>query len=320
MARRRLQTILAATLLALGLSTAPAWAGPLDPIGDAVGQVTEEVASVTDQVTQTTQDVVDTVTEPLTGGASSDPTSSPSASESDPSTIDVGTGDGTLDVDLDVDIAPSDEDGSPQLEIDGGVTIADQEVDLGSATDPLEEAIDPDPEPQPAPSAPGDGSDTATGGDGGSTTDDGTTAGGDSGDRDGGLTGDGPGGFLPGGGVIAAGDTPRPVDDGAPSGSSVGEGLAAYGAIGRGYGAQRYGGGTVATGDVPDPEVAPPSYEQPRIAVRTPQELEPESPVLASGAASGPVSDSPLAGLLRAFAAAMVLGTGAAWTRASREG
>lgn len=302
MARRRLQTILATTVLAAGLSTVPAWAGP------GLGDLTDPVEET---VTEATEDVVDTATETVTGDTTSEPTPEPTdtASEGDDSTIDVGTDDGTLDVDLDVDIAPSDEDGSPQLEIDGGATIADQDVDLGSVTDPIEDAVDPDPAPNPSPSPESDG-DTSS-----DTTDENTTE-----SRSGGS-----GGFLSGGGVVAAGDGARPFgtpqdSDGTPRGSALGQGFAAFGALDRGsFGAQRYGGGTMALDRVPDPEVAPPLYESPQIADPTPLEVQQaETPVLANGM-SPDGSEGPMSAMLRALAAAMVLGTGVVWTRATRK-
>lgn len=214
--------------------------------------------------------------------------------------VETVTGDGTLDVDLDVDAAPSDEDGSPQLEIDGGVTIADQQVDLGSATDPVEDAVDPDPSPAPSPSPGTDGSDTQTDTSGTSTTPEGATASDD--------------------GVVAASTDARPLDL-APWDSPLGQAIAAHGALDRGgFGVTRYGNGTTTSVDrVPAPEVAPRD-----TPVASPQFVVPdgeaETPaVLATGLAPEPGGEGPIPGLLRVLAAAMVLGTAAVWTRAIRQ-
>src|SRR5690606_4919964 len=138
----------------------------------------------------------------------------------------------------------------------------------------------------------------------------------------------GPGGFLEGGGVVAAGDDARPVptpgDD--PAAQSLGSGFAAFGALDRGsFGLNRYGGDTMALDAVPDPEVAPPAVAD--APVETPQVLDPEfapespeTPAVYASGPSGATDEGPLAGLLKALAAAMVLGTGTVWTRATREG
>lgn len=297
MARRRLLTILATTVVAGGLSAAPAFAGPLD---DLTGGLEDTVTTVTEGV----QGVTDGVVDGLTGGASSQGGAS---TEGDPSTLDLGTGDGTLDIDLDVDVAPSDEDGSPQLEIDGGVTVADQEIDLGSATDPIEDAVDPDPAPAPSP-APTTGTATAHDTDGEASPSSPTMTGGRLPEGDGVVaasTGDGPQAFSP---------------EDSPFARAVGEGFAGAGALPRtSFGVKRHGGDAMSVDQVPDPEVAPPvdtAVDSPWTAAPP---AEPETPaVLATDTAAGATDDSPVPGLLRVIAAAMVLGTGAVWTRAFR--
>lgn len=302
MARRRLLTILATTVAAVGLTTGPVMAQDLAGL---TSTVEDSVTSTTDSLSSTTEDVVDT----LTGGAlqqdtatgddpESEPEASPSASEDD-ALIDLGTDDGTLDVELDVDLAPSDEDGSPQLEVDGGATIGGQEIDLGGATDPIEDAIDPDPAPSP--------SEEPTGGTDAPST----------------PRADGPGGFLSGGGVVAAGNDPRPVDDGStPTGSSL-EGVAAWGALDRGsFGLQRYGGGTMQLDRVAGPEVAPPLASAPQGAEaldELPDVAQERTPAVLATQGPGGGDDSPLVAALRALAAALVLATGAAWTRATKD-
>lgn len=291
MARRRLQMILATTTITVGLAAAPAAAQ------DLIGEATSTVEDTVTTVEETTTEVVDTVEE----------TVSPSTSETDEPLLDVeeGTGDGTLDVDLEVDVAPSDDDGSPQLEVDGGATVGGETVDVGSATDPIEDAVDPDPAPAPEQREPGNEGETSS----------------DAEQPRARHTG--PGGVLEGGGVVAAGTGTRPVEapGDTPAARSLGSGFAAFGALDRGgFGFSRHGGGTMSLDAVPDPEVAPPAVAE--APVETPQVLDPEfapetPAVFASGMAPG-TDDGPMSGLLKALAAAMVLGTGATWTRATR--
>ena len=303
MARRRLQAILATTAITVGITAVPAMAQQMpnltDTVDDTLTQVTEEVSTATDDLVDTVVPTEDTTPEEATAeNASPEPSEEPSE---DDTLLDVGTGDGTLDVDLDVDVAPSDEDGSPQLEIDGGLTVADQEIDLGSATDPVEQVIDPDPaEPTAGEEEPAT-SDTSHHG--------------------------GPDGFLTGGGVVAAGDDARPVFTTGTTTTRSGSasGSRSYGSWNGGsFGLQRFGGGTAHMDRVPDPEVAPPA-----AATQGVDEFAefPEAPevagestpaVLATGMPDAG-SDSPLVAVLRALAGALVLATGAAWTRTARD-
>jgi len=210
-----------AVALTLALRAAPAAAQDLGGLTDLVEETASTAEGVVSSVEETATEVVGTVTETV-APSSSEPAPSSSTSEGDDPLVDVqlGTGDGTLDVDLQVDVAPSDADGSPQLEIDGGATVADQHVDVGGATDPIEDAVDPDPAPSTAPEPPASGGDGGTDGDTTPAT----------------AQPDGPGGFLEGGGVVAAGDDARPVptpgDD--PAAQSLGSGFAAFGALDRG--------------------------------------------------------------------------------------
>ena len=306
MARRRLQAILATTVITVGITAAPAMAqelpGLTDTVDDTLTQVTEEVSTATSDVVDTLVPTEDATTEDATAEPSEEPSE-------DDTLLDVGTGDGTLDVDLDVDVAPSDEDGSPQLEIDGGITVADQEVDLGDATEPIEQAIDPDPA---EPTSTETSSETSTEEE---AATDGTSHRG------------GPDGFLAGGGVVAAGDGARPVFTTGTTTTRSGSasGSRSYGAWdGGSFGVQRYGGGTMHMNRVPDPEVAPPAAapqgadefaefpEAPEVAG------ESTPAVLATGMPDSG-TDSPLVAALRALAGALVLATGAAWTRRTRD-
>lgn len=286
MARRRLLTILATIVVAGGLSAAPAVAGPLD---DLTGGLEDTVTTVTDEVV-----------DDLGSGAA---TTTPPA-------VEVGTGDGTLDVRLQVDVAPSDADGSPQLEIDGGITVAEQPVDVGAVTDPIEDAVDPDPDPDPTPAPSPSPSPTPSA----------TPSSGQSSDAVSGPTRpSGHGGVLEGGGLVAASTgTPSPV----PTGEGPFARTVASGSLdGSRFGVKRYGGGTMHLDRVPDPEVAPPvdaAVPAPRTASPSAAPDTQAPAVRATGAASGATDSGPMPGLLRAFAAAMVLGTGAAWVRASR--
>ena len=253
MARRRLQAILATTVITVGLSSGPVLAQELSGL---TATVEETVTSTSGQLASTTEEVVDTLTGAAAGEATADPQpteqattdqatteQATTAASEDDALIDVGTGDGTLDVELDVDLAPSDEDGSPQLEVDGGITVGGEQVDVGGATDPIEEVVDPDPAPSPS----------------GDTSSDQTVE----------PRRDGPGGFFAGGGVVAAGDRTRPATAGAsgPTSSSGGQGFTSFGSGGgdRNFGLQRFGGGTMDLDRVADPEVAPPA-DAPREA------------------------------------------------------
>ena len=325
MARRRLQAILATTVITVGLSAGPALgqelAGLTETLEETVASTTEEVATATEEVASTTEQVVGTVTGGLAEQATSsdEPTdaaspdeattsgsSDPAEAESeDDALIDLGTGDGTLDVELDVDLAPSDEDGSPQLEVDGGLTVGGEHVDVGGLTDPIEDAIDPDEEPAPE-----------QGGSSDETVD---------------YQHEGSGGFLAGGGVVAAGDSPRPATTdttGSSTRSSGGQGFTSFSLANGGgdsFGLQRFGGGTMDLDAVADPEVAPPAAAPGDAGF----DEFPEAPEVAEGsegvtptvlATQAPASDdSPLATILRALAGALVLATGAAWTRATRD-
>ena len=311
MARRRLQAILATTAITVGITAVPAMAQELptltDTVQDTLTQTTEELSSVTDEVVGTVTEAPTeeaTSTETATSTSDAEPTPEPSEepSSEDDTLLDVGTGDGTLDVDLDVDVAPSDEDGSPQLEIDGGVTVADQELDLGEITDPIEDAVDPDPEPT---------EDTSS--DQAATEDTSRT--------------DGPGGFLAGGGVVAAGDDARPATTSSTTSSGSGgtTGSRSVGTWdGGSFGLQRYGGGTVHTNRVPDPEVAPPAAAPEGVDEfaefpETPEVAEGSTPAVLATGMPDTGADSPLVAVLRALAGALVLATGAAWTRATRD-
>lgn len=172
-----------------------------------------------------------------------------------------------------------------------------------TVTDPVEDLIAPDdPDPSPSPSDSGTSSEGERRAEPTAPT-----------------TSDGPGGLLPGGGVVAAGGDARPAgSDGGATTSSRGT-TAGGGFDLDGIGVTRFGGGTASTSRVPDPEVAPPLADDPGV-VEAPSVLEPETPaVLAGGVGASAEDGGVVTALLRALAAAMVLGTGAAWTRRATE-
>lgn len=282
MARRRLITILATTLAA-GMVSMPALAGPLDdvtgPLEDTVGDVTETVTEVTTPVGDAVGTVTETL-EPVTEAV--EPVSEAATPVTEPVTEVVET--------VQDAVEPVTDAASP---------VTDALDPVTEAVDPVDEVVDtvvqPDPEPQPEPE-PTPTSD-------GSSDDEGTTS---TPQDQRPATPAGPGGFLPGGGVVAAGDDPRPLGDGVTA-QGVGLDLG-------GFGVTRFGGGGAApsasTGgqvdEVSDPEVAPPAVAD----TTAPSVLEPETPaVMAAGGATAE-DGGVTAAALRALAAAMVLGTG----------
>lgn len=307
MARRRLNTILATTTLAAGLSVAPAWGQSLGDLTDTVEETVTETTEVVEDTTETVTDTVEETTEEVSDTL--DPSDTDSGGDSGDTDV---TEDAPLDVDLEVDVAPEDEDGSPQLEVDGGVTVGDQTVDVGSVTDPVEDAIDPDPDPEPSPSP-----------DSNEPDDHQTDTSSDSRERDTDTsTGSRLGGLVEGGGVTAAGGNMRAADvpgsgsnDGDRRGRTVGESFAAFAANNRGSSWSRGGSGST-TGSTNSSEIAPPRVADPADPSfeQFPASQVEEPTVLATPAATGDPT-SPMAGLLKSLAALMVLGTGVAFKR-----
>lgn len=307
MARRRLNTILATTTLAAGLSVAPAWGQSLGDVTDAVESTVEDTTEAVETTTTTVEETVEETAETVEDTLSGD------TDDGDTTTED--TDDAPLEVDLEVDVAPEDEDGSPQLEVDGGVTVGDQTLDVGSVTEPIENALDADQDNRDPGTDDGDGPD-------GHQTDTSSDS------RDGGDSSwaNGPGGFLEGGAVTAAGGAPRPADapgsdsnGGNQSGRTVGESFAAYAAGNRGSdwssGGTSSPGSTANSSEIAPPQVAgpaDPSFEQ------FPASQVEEPTVLATPAATGDPT-SPMAGMLKSIAALMVLGTGLAFKRSLDE-
>lgn len=324
MARRRLNTILATTTLAAGLSVAPAWGQSLgdltDIVEETVTETTEVVEDTTGTVTDTVEDTASTLEDTLTGGGEG------TEDATEDSTEDSSEG-APLDVDLKVDIAPEDEDGSPQLEVDGGVTVGDQTVDVGSITDPIEEVVDPDPSPSdPSPSdpAPSDPSPSPDANQPDAPDDHQTDT--SSTSRDGGddsTPASRLGGLLEGGGVTAAGDEPRPADvpgssedDPGRAGRTVGESFAAFAANNRGSNVSRSGSSTTGSGSADSSEIAPPQVADPAdpsFEQFPASQVEEPSVVATRAAADGPAGST--GAVLKALAALMVVGTGVAFKR-----
>lgn len=319
MARRRLITILATTTLAAGLSVAPAWGQGLgdltSSLEETVDETTGAVEDLVEDTTEVVEDTLEETTDTLTGSSNGD---GPTLDTNDLPVLDE-LDDVPLDVDLQLDVAPQDEDGSLQLEIDGGVNVGDQTVDVGSVTDPIEDVVDPD--PAPAPDAGDEGNEGNEGNEGAEDDDESVTGtSSDSVVRDDVWDDARPGGVLEGGAVTAAGTEPRTADTpdsgSSPgqsrSGTALGESFAAFVAGNRGSDWSRGGAGSsLSRSEVPAPRVAGP--HDPAFEAFPDAQVE-EPDVMATPIASGEPID-PREALLRWVAAAMVLGTAIVFKR-----
>lgn len=298
MARRRLQAILATTVITTGLTVAPAMALPgLDDVTEPLEEVVEPVTDALEPVEDVVSEVVEPVesaAEPVTDVVA--PVLERPAAEEDPPPppIEVGTGDGTLDVAADVDLGPSDADGSPEFEVDARITVLGTTIDLGEATDPVEDAIDPDPEPT---TPPADGDESSHGPVLSPPR----------------ITG--PGGLQVGGGVEPSGGEVRTVGDttgrdaGAPAATPAvfrpGAGTTAGAG---GQGSQGSLGGSTGGSATTVPDVATPGDGADSV----------EDPAVMASE-GGPVDTTETSALLRILATAMVLGTAGIWFRATRQ-
>ena len=293
MARKRLITILASTVLATGLAAAPATAQSLGDLTDAVEGTVERTTDTVDDAVESTTEAVEEATGSL-GGATEAPsddgdTSSGTSSDS------AGDGSG---------------DGGQTNVVEDTVEQATETVEdtVEQVTTTVEETVEKAtgqvaPKPSPSDSSEEGGEDTDT-----EDTDTSGTAPIRSVSDDTGL--------ARGGGVLVAesGPSRSARQPQVPSsGTTLAEAVAAFGSLGRsnGGGVGTSTGGSLVTGDVPSPEVAgpdAPSFEA--FSGSRPVERP-------ATAAAGPVGTTdPRATLLRVVAALLVLGTGVAATRA----
>lgn len=293
MARRRLQAILATTVITTGLSAAPAMALPgLEDVTDPLEEVVEPVTDPIEEAVEPVEDVVEPVTETV-----SPVLERPAAEDDDPPPppVEAGTGDGTLDVSADVDIAESDADGSPELELDATVTVLGTTVDVGDATDPVEDLVDPDPDPDPS-TPPSDDP---------------------SSDDDPSSQGPlvqaprvvGPGGLFAGGGLQPSGGDVREVQD--PGGANAAAPAVTPAILRPGAGQGVSGGGSGGAGTTA-PDVA-------TTDDRMGADAAVEEPAVMAADGPGAADSTESSALLRLLAAAMVLATAGVWLHTTRQ-